>query len=86
MAIEKIEIEIAKEASDVMKLLVVLAKDIKQGKSVTEIGADALPKLMAAIDGIEGISGEVGTEAFSRTIGLHFGELVDALIKPKPAA
>lgn len=82
MAVEKIEIEVAKEAMDVMDLIIVLAKDIKAKKSVTEIGADALPKLMAAMQGIDGIKDEVATAAFSRTIGLKFGELIDALVKP----
>lgn len=87
MAIEKIEVEIAKEAADVMDLLISVVKDIKAGKSAMEISTGALPELMAAIAGADQIAGEVvASAAFARTIGMKCGELIDAFMQKKPAA
>lgn len=79
--IQKIEVEIAKETADVMDLLIVLVKDIKAKKPIGEISADALPKLIAAIDGAGQIAEEAADKvAMAKTIGLKLGELTAELI------
>lgn len=81
MAIVKMELDVAKESKDVMDLLVVLVKDIRAKKTIAEISADALPKLMGAIDGVNQIPDEVkDRKVVMATAGYSLGEIVDGLI------
>jgi hypothetical protein len=82
MAIEKKEVLYAKELSDVMDLLVGLVDDIKQKKSISEIGAENLPLLMAAVDGLGALDDEfLGDRKVAlETIGSKLGDLVDVFL------
>ncbi len=82
MAIEKREVEIAKEVDDVAKLLVDLVKDIKDGKDVAAITSENLPGLIAAIDGVNQVSAEIASnrKAVLSTVGARAGELADAFL------
>lgn len=82
MAIESKEVLYAKELSDVMDLLVGLVDDIKAKKSISEIGAENLPLLMAAVDGLGSLDDEfLGDRKVAlQTIGSKLGDLVDVFL------
>lgn len=82
MAIESKSLPYAKEVGDVGVALKTLVADIKAKKSLSEIAADALPKVMAAVDGVGDIDDEVAANrgAAIATMGYHTGEIVDALL------
>lgn len=82
MAVEKKEIEYAKELGDVMVLVVELVKDIKAGKDVGAITSENLPHLINAIQGADQIPAEAkaSREVALQTMGLHTGELAGVLI------
>jgi hypothetical protein len=86
MAIETKQIEYAKETGDVMVAVIELVKDIKAGKSLAELGAENLTNLIAAVSGADQIPAEATHRAaILQTIGLHTGQLADALL-PSAAA
>ncbi len=78
MAIQKKEVEYAKEADDVMALFIETVKNRKQGKPVTEL----FDELMAAIGGIEEVPAEAAEhrKVLLQTIGFRTGELADAFL------
>lgn len=81
MAIEKKEIEIAKETDDCMVLLIGIVKSIKAGKSAGEIAAQELPAFMEALNGANQIGEEAKSkDAMARTVGMRAGELAAAFI------
>lgn len=81
MAIQKKEIEYAKELDDVMVLVVELVKDIKAKKDVAALAAENLPNLMNAIGGLDQIGDEFKNKpVLLSTIGYRTGELGGALI------
>jgi len=82
MAIIKREIDVAKEADDVMIFVVELVKDIKAKKAVGEIVSGSLNNLITAIDGVAGVKEEIAAnrEVVVETVGYRSGELINALI------
>lgn len=81
MALEKREIEIAKETDDVMVLLIGIVKAAKAKKGVSEIAASELQDFLAAVSGADQIPSEAKSpDAISRTVGMRLGELVAALV------
>lgn len=76
--IEKKEIEFAKEADDVLALIVRLIETIRGGNDYALL----LPELIAAINGADGIPEELANRrVFINTVGLRFGDIIDAFIK-----
>lgn len=77
MSIVKKEVEIAKEVSDVMELLVSLAGTIKSKGDYSAL----LPQLIAAVDGVTGAEDEWKTNpgVVEATVGYHVGKLASAL-------
>lgn len=82
MAIEKKEVDIAKEVDDVGRLLVELVADIRAKKSVTEIAGENIQNLIDAINGIDQVDDEIkaNRKVVMATIGARTGELADAII------
>lgn len=82
MAIQKKEVEFAKEIDDCLVLAVELVKDIKAGKPVAEIASHALPNLIGAINGIDGAKAELEANkaVVMSTVGSRMGELAGALL------
>lgn len=68
-------VSVPKEAKDVKDLLVLLCQDIKAKKSTAEIAADALPKLMAAIDGFDKLGEEAKDASMPVLAGLMAGQV-----------
>lgn len=80
MAIEKREVEICKEADDLLALVIKLVKDLKAKKAIALIAAEDLPLAVTAMSGLEQIGEEAkNEEALFRTVGARVGELVQAL-------
>jgi len=88
MAIEKKQIEFAKELDDALLLLIQVVKDAKSGKSPAEIASGSLPAFLAAVQGIDQVDDEMTANpaAFFSTIGYRGGELAAAFLKKAPAA
>lgn len=85
MAIQKKEVEFAKELDDAMFLIVELVKDIKAGKEMTVIAAENLPNLINAVSGAEQIGEEVSTSmsVAVQTVTFRVADLVAAFVAPK---
>jgi len=80
MALVKKEVEIAKEADDVLALVVELVKDLKAGKDIAAIGAENLPLLLQAVAGLDQVGAELADkQAVATTVSLRVAELVAAL-------
>lgn len=88
MAIELVQqtVQIPKEMKDVKDLLVVLVKDIKAKKSVAEISGDALPRLVAAIDGFDKLGEEAKSPQAAMLGGLLAGEIGEIFLAPAAPA
>ena len=82
MAIEKKEVEYAKEIDDVAVLLVAVVKDVRQGKTAAEIANGAITKLIAALAGVDQMDDEakLNRKVAMQTIGYRTGELADAVL------
>lgn len=80
--IQQKQVDYSKELDDVMVLVVGLVADIKGGKSLAEISADALPNLMNAVAGANSVPEELAAsrKVALQTIGYRSGELADALL------
>lgn len=79
MLVEK-NVQVGKETADVFAALVVVLKDIKAGKTVMEIGADALPALINAVAGVDQIPEELkDRKAALVTVALGVSDIMDAL-------
>lgn len=78
MAIQKREVEFAKEADDVILLVIELVKNRKEQAPIT----DLLDELMSAIGGIGDVTAEASEhrKVLLQTIGYRAGELADAFI------
>jgi len=90
MAIEQKSIAIAKEADDVMKLVVEVVKHFRAGKGIKE-AAELLDELMAAIAGADQIDDELraNKEAVFNAVLIGASSIVAELLKekdPAPAA
>ena len=83
--IEKKELDYAKEAGDVVKLLVAIAEHFKMGKSVAE-SYDLLDEVMAALKGMDQIDDEyeVSKSAVLGTILYETSALVEILSRKLP--
>ncbi len=84
MLIKK-EVDIAKEADEVMEAVVSIVKDLKAGKTIQEVGAGNLPKILAAVQGIDQLDDEMAQNkgVVLATIGYRSGELAGALLEKK---
>lgn len=82
MAIEKRQVDVAKELDDCMVLVVALVNDIKAGKAPGEIISGNIPALMAAMNGVDQVAVELKSNrrAAFETIGLRSADLMDALL------
>lgn len=78
MAIEKKEIEYAKEIGDVLVLVKEIVKTIKEKKDYTAL----LPALISAVDGATNIDEEVkeNKAAVAGTVSYHLGEIAGLFI------
>lgn len=87
MALEKIEVEVAKESNDVLKLILEAVKLFKAGKSWQDMG-ELLDELMGAIQGADQIPQEYKDNAGSvyRAGGLFLADLGEVLAAPKEEA
>lgn len=73
-------VKVGKELSDVFAALVVIAKDVKAGKGIVEIGADSLPALIAAVSGVGDVPAEIADrKAALVTVALGVSDFLDAL-------
>jgi len=82
MAIEKKEIEYAKEMDDLGHALVELVRDIKAKKDIAQIAGENIPTIMDALAGIDKVDDELKANrtVAIQTIGRHLGGLVDAVL------
>ena len=82
MAIQKREVQFAKEVDDVCVLLVGIVKDLKAKKPAGEVVSGAVPKLIEAISGIDQLGAEqlANRAVFLETIMYRVGELADSLL------
>lgn len=82
MAIQKREVEYAKEVDDVAVLLVKIVEMAKAGMSVVEIGAGAVTPLIDAVANIQGVGEEIAAnkKVAISTIGYRVGEIAGALL------
>lgn len=87
MAIEKKELDYAKEVGDVGVLLAELVEDLRAKKPAETVLAENIQNLVAAIDKVDQVDDEMkaNRKAALATIGYHTGELTDAIIGNKQA-
>lgn len=80
--IEKKELDIAKEADDVMLALIHVIKELKAGQDVMSVASSSLPKLIDAVSGVDQLDDEwkENRAALIGTAAYRLGELVDSLI------
>lgn len=78
MAIEKKEIEYAKEIGDVAKLINHLIATIKAKGDYMAV----IPSLIEAVNGVDQVDDEfaVNRKAALATVGYHSGEMIDVLL------
>lgn len=81
MAVQKREVEYAKEIDDVAALLVKVLSDAKAGKPAAEIASGAVTELINALAGLD----QAGEEAKNRrvllqTLGYRTGEMAGILL------
>lgn len=83
MAIEKLEIDHAKEIGDVGDALAKLVEDIKAKKALAVLAAENLPEIFEAIEGIDELDDEVREDmvAACQTMGLYTGRITGVLLK-----
>ncbi len=81
VTIIKKEVEVCKESTEVFAAAEGLIIDIKSGKTIPEIVASSLARLMTAVDGWEKLPAEVKNEHFYETAGLGGARLTKALIQ-----
>jgi hypothetical protein len=84
MIVEK-NLKVAKEVSDVGEALVGIVKAFRAGKPVQEVAVGELPKVLAALDGVDQIDDELKADrkVALATLGYHTGELADAILGQK---
>ena len=74
-------VKVPKETEDVRQLLLTLVQDIKDKKSVVDISADALPKLIAAVDGWDKLGEEAKTKEAYDCFALTGSGIAKILVK-----
>lgn len=82
MAIQKKEVEYAKETDDALVLAIAIVKDAKAGKPIGEIASGNLQKLIDAFAGGDQIPVEAAQarKVVLQTVGFRTGELADAFL------
>lgn len=82
MSLQSRQVDYSKELDDVALLLVTVVRDIRAGKSAAELAADAFPKLIEALNGVDAVPGELkeNLEVSLQTMGYRLGELVGAVL------
>lgn len=82
MSVQIKQVEYAKEVDDVLVAIVHIVSEIKAGKSIVDLGASALPKLIDAVGGVDQVSEEVilHRKVALQTVGYRTGELADAIL------
>ena len=75
------KVDVPKEFSDCLVLIVELVKDIKAKNDIAAVVSENLPLLIAAIDGAQKIPEELKGEGVYKAAGLFAGEIVEALVK-----
>lgn len=85
MAIQKKEVEYAKEMDDVGALLVKIVKEAKEKKPVGDIASGSVQALIDAISGVDqvGVEFDKSRKVALQTILSRVGELVDAVLPAK---
>lgn len=74
------QLNVPKEMKDVGDAMLTLAADMKAKKGVAEIAGDALPKLLAAAEGMDKLGEEAKSHEAKAYAGLLAGQLMDILI------
>lgn len=84
--LKTISVEVDKDTYEVGELIAGLIKDLKEKKSLAEIGASRLPALMTAIDGIQNVPKAFGEDLGSALKGalIPVSDALEELFK-KPA-
>lgn len=83
MAIQKREVDFAKEIDDVMAVVVDIIKAVKSKKPLGELAAAEFPALVTAIEGVGQIAEELKASKTTvlETIGFRTGEIAGALLE-----
>ena len=81
MEVVKKEIEVPKELNEVCVFVVELLKDIVAKKSVTDISAENLPNLMAAVNGFEAMKEELKDDKVFDLAALMVADIVKVFKK-----
>jgi len=74
-----VQMEVPKESKEVIDALVVLVSEIKAKKSVSEIVAGALPKVISAVDGFDQLGEEVKSDGKDELAGYTVQQLLSSL-------
>lgn len=80
MELVKVESLVGKETKEVFELVAELIKDVKAKKDWATIGAENLPLLLKAIEGVSALPEEVKSKAVGATVGYGVGLVTDALL------
>lgn len=78
-------VKLGKETTDVFEALASVVRDVKLGKSISDISAGNLPKLMEAVNGFDQLDDEARADHYGNTIAFGIGSIVDALRTEKEA-
>ena len=78
-----ISLEVPKEMNDVREALMGLVVDIKAKKSIGEMAANAFPKFVAAVEGVDQLDDAVREKmkSSSALIGLTAGEAIGTMLE-----
>ena len=74
-----VTMEVPKESKEVVDCITAILKDVKAKKTVAEIAATALPKLVTAVDGFNAIGEEVKSQNKDELSGYLVQQTMDAL-------
>lgn len=82
MAVQKKELDYAKEVGDVGVALEKIVRDIRQEKQIGDIVSGSLQSLIDAVAGADQMDDEMkaNRKAAFATMGYHTGEITDALL------
>lgn len=81
MAIQQKSVQYAKEADDVLHLLVELIKGIKAKQDLVSLGSALLPALIEAVSNANDIASEIKSrKVIEDTVALRVSEIVDLFV------
>lgn len=82
MAIEKRQVEYAKEIDDVAVLLVDIVRKAREGVDPATIASGSITNLVTALSGVDQLDDEVraNRKVALQTIGYRTGDLTDAIL------